>query len=156
MEIFERIKARREQLGLSQTELAEKVGYSDKSSISKLEKGKATIPLERQIQLVEALNTSFAYLYGETDDPDDKSIPNADYYRDMQRILDGSIDSTEYDLRRAAEAHMEAVMQICMDNTKQMSCIPKRIEIITEYIRDNVTTIYKLMDKETISQLNDE
>lgn len=38
MDIGERIRARREALGMSQSELARKVGYKSRSSINKLEK----------------------------------------------------------------------------------------------------------------------
>ena len=42
--IYERIRARRIELGLTVEELAKKMGYKDKSSISKIENGKADIP----------------------------------------------------------------------------------------------------------------
>ena len=40
MELYKRIKARREELGMSQEELATKLGYKSRSTINKIEMGK--------------------------------------------------------------------------------------------------------------------
>lgn len=45
MTIAERIKRRREQLGLSQDDLARKLGYRSRSSITKIEVVKDNAPL---------------------------------------------------------------------------------------------------------------
>ena len=42
--IYDRIRARRLELGLTAEDLAQQLGYKDKSSISKIENGKADIP----------------------------------------------------------------------------------------------------------------
>ena len=60
--IYERIRARRIELGLTVEELAKKMGYKDKSSISKIENGKADIPQSKVIAFARALNTTTAYL----------------------------------------------------------------------------------------------
>lgn len=62
--IYERIRARRIELGLTVEELAKKMGYKDKSSISKIENGKADIPQSKVIAFARALNTTTAYLMG--------------------------------------------------------------------------------------------
>ena len=43
-ELSTRVRLRREELGLSQEELAQRMGYRSKSSITKLEKGVNDIP----------------------------------------------------------------------------------------------------------------
>ena len=43
MELYKRIKARREKLGMSQEELATKLGYKSRSTINKIEMGKNDI-----------------------------------------------------------------------------------------------------------------
>lgn len=63
-EIYERIKQRRQELGLTVEELANKMGYKDKSSISKIENGKADIPTSKVIAFARALETTTAYLLG--------------------------------------------------------------------------------------------
>ena len=52
------------ELGLTVEELAKKMGYKDKSSISKIENGKADIPQSKVVAFARALNTTTAYLMG--------------------------------------------------------------------------------------------
>lgn len=65
--IYERIRSRRQELGMTVEELASKMGYKDKSSISKIENGKADIPQSKVISFANALNTTTAYLMGVND-----------------------------------------------------------------------------------------
>lgn len=60
----ERIKSRREELGLSQLELAEKVGYHGKSTICMIEQGKRAARRSLIEKLAEALQTTPGYLMG--------------------------------------------------------------------------------------------
>lgn len=64
MTIGERIKARRNELKLSQRELCQKMGYSNHSTIGKIETGKVDIPQSRIVQFAEVLGVSVAYLMG--------------------------------------------------------------------------------------------
>lgn len=64
MTIGERIKARRNELMLSQRDLCEKMGYSNHSTIGKIEAGKVDIPQSRIVQFAEVLGVSVAYLMG--------------------------------------------------------------------------------------------
>ena len=59
-----RIRQRREQLGLSQAELAARMGYRSKSSITKLEKGINDLPQSKVEELAQALETTPAALLG--------------------------------------------------------------------------------------------
>ena len=59
-----RIRQRREQLGLSQEELAARMGYRSKSSITKLEKGINDLPQSKVEELAQALETTPAALLG--------------------------------------------------------------------------------------------
>ena len=71
MTIYERIKNRRIALGMSQTELAKKVGYVGKSAISKVENGERDISQSMIEQYAKALNVSPIYLlYGDDYDGD--------------------------------------------------------------------------------------
>lgn len=64
MTVGERIKLKREQLGLSQTELAIRAKYSDKTAISKLEHAGNNISMKQVERLANALNCSSQYLMG--------------------------------------------------------------------------------------------
>lgn len=67
----ERIRDLRTALGLSQEDLADLLGYSDKSSISKIENDQRDITRSKIIEFAAALKTSPSYLMGWTDDPID-------------------------------------------------------------------------------------
>ena len=60
----ERIKQRREALGMSQAELAELLGYSDRSTIAKIEKGTNDITQSKIEAFAKVLHTTPAYLMG--------------------------------------------------------------------------------------------
>ena len=59
-----RVRLRREQLGLSQQELAQRMGYRSRSSITKLEKGINDLPQSKVEELAQALETTPAALLG--------------------------------------------------------------------------------------------
>ena len=61
-ELSTRVRLRREELGLSQEQLAQRMGYRSKSSITKLEKGVNDIPQAKLEELAAALETTPAYL----------------------------------------------------------------------------------------------
>ena len=63
-DIYTRIRTRREELGLSQEELAARMGYKSKSSINKIEMGINDIPQSKVLAFAKALNTTTAYLMG--------------------------------------------------------------------------------------------
>ena len=70
--LYDRIKSRRTELGLTVEELAHKMGYKDKSSISKIENGKADIPQSKIAAFADALQTTPAYLMGWEEKPEPK------------------------------------------------------------------------------------
>lgn len=75
-DIYERIKSRREELGLTTEELAQRMGYKTRSSITKIETGKADIPQSKVKAFARALQTTTAYLIGDDDSREERpSIP---------------------------------------------------------------------------------
>lgn len=64
MEIGERIKKRREELGMSQEELAQKAGYKSRSSINKIEVDGRGLPQSKISAIAKALDTTPAYIMG--------------------------------------------------------------------------------------------
>ena len=64
LDIGERIKNRRIELGLTQEELASKLGYKSKSTINKIELGINDITQSKVVKFANVLNTSVAYLMG--------------------------------------------------------------------------------------------
>lgn len=71
--LYERIKQRREELNLTQEELAKKLGYKSRSSINKIELGLNDLSQSKIVEFANALKVSPAYLMGwEHDNLDDK------------------------------------------------------------------------------------
>ena len=64
LELYKRIRLKREELNLSQDELARKLGYKSRSSINKIEKGENDIPQSKIVAFAEALKTTPEYLMG--------------------------------------------------------------------------------------------
>ena len=64
MNIGERIKLKRNEKGWSQRELAAKMGYSNHSTVGKVETGKVDLPQSKVVQFAEVLGVSVAYLMG--------------------------------------------------------------------------------------------
>lgn len=58
------IKSRREELGITQEELAKKLNYKSKSTINKIEMGINDITQSKVVAFAEALETTPAYLMG--------------------------------------------------------------------------------------------
>ena len=57
-----RIKARREELGMSQDDLAIKMGYKNRSTIAKIESCVNDVSQPNIVKFADVLNTSIAYL----------------------------------------------------------------------------------------------
>lgn len=64
MKIGERIKYRREQLEMSQDELARRLGYKSRSSINKIENDASGLPQTKIAAIAAALQTTPAYIMG--------------------------------------------------------------------------------------------
>lgn len=69
MNLYKNIKTRRTELGITQTELAEMLGYSDKSMIAKIEAGKVDLTQSRIVAFAEALKMSPGELFGWNEEP---------------------------------------------------------------------------------------
>ena len=65
MTIGERIKARRDELGMSQEKLAHKIGYKSKTSINKIELGIQELRQSKIKQIADALQTTPVYIRSE-------------------------------------------------------------------------------------------
>ncbi len=63
-EIGDRVKKRRQELGLSQDELAKRLGYQYRSAVSKLEKGGTVFKQSLLKKVADALNTTPSVLMG--------------------------------------------------------------------------------------------
>lgn len=77
MTIGDRVRLLRKQKGMTQLELAEKMGYKSKSSVAHIENGR-DIPRAMVVTLADILETTPAYLMGWEDEEPNASIPPSD------------------------------------------------------------------------------
>ena len=92
LEIYKRIRARREELGISQEELAKRMGYKSRSSINKIEKGENDIPQSKIVAFAQALRTTPEALMGWEQSPapasDDLPDLTPKDEREITRMMD--------------------------------------------------------------------
>ena len=122
MTIGDRIRTRREELGLTQKELAERLGYKTKSSITKIEAGDNNLPITKVAKIAKALEVTESYLMGW----EDSAIVPADgqsesYYVDAETR------------RLAQELHDDPELSVMLDAYKSLS--PRDAKLVMEMVR---------------------
>lgn len=76
MTIGERIRNRRENLGMTQNDLAKILGYSSRTTITKIESGINDIAQSKILAIAKALKTTPAYLMGWEDEEGNNLLKN--------------------------------------------------------------------------------
>lgn len=76
LDLYKNIKQLRLELGLTQSELAKRLGYSDKSMIAKIEKGEVDLAQSKISAFAKALNTSEIELMGWDNSPNTSKLPS--------------------------------------------------------------------------------
>lgn len=62
--VYKNIKNRRKELGMTQQELANKSGYSDRSMIARIERGDVDLTITKLVDIADALKISPSALMG--------------------------------------------------------------------------------------------
>lgn len=133
LQLYKNIKKRRTELHLTQSELATKMGYADKSMIAKIEKGLVDLPQSKIIAFAEALHVSPGDLMGwELSDSD---IANAFVSDDLGDIIDNIRDFSPYE-----KAHFKSYLHL--------------LEINRKKVDDYTNQLLSLQQMETDVQLN--
>ena len=86
--IGENISRIRKHLGMTQEELARRMGYKSKSTINKIELGINDIPQSKRVQFSEVLGTTPAQLMGWEENDEMNSPSEADLSEGEQMLLD--------------------------------------------------------------------
>lgn len=119
LEVGKKIKLRREELGMTQEELAEKTGYKDRSSINKIEKGGNNLPQTKIVAFAQALHTTPSYLLGWEDDPINRDDPGL-VSKPQTNILDPSNGDSESAYKTQTEEQDENLV-ILNRNAKKLT-----------------------------------
>lgn len=89
VEIGKNIALKRKELGMTQEELANRMGYKSKSTINKIELGKNDIPQSKIVKFAEVLCTTPAYLMGWEQQVEENPVETAN------RLADCFLDMIE-------------------------------------------------------------
>ena len=111
-EIGKRIRIRREELGITQEELAYKLGYKSKTTIAKIENGTNDIVQSKVIEFAQALDTTPAYLmgwtqYNETIPEKNDNIPDDSDLAIIQRERNKMSDKEKTKLMNILKANFD-------------------------------------------------
>ena len=121
MTLYDRIRTRREQLNMSQEELAKRLGYKSRSTIAKIESGENDITQSKIVAFAKALGVKPGYLMGWEDVPEPSSSlsltqqeeTHIKKYRqldaDGKEEIDDIIDVKLAKLQRKAEEDAESL-----------------------------------------------
>lgn len=71
LKLYENIKAQRKAAKMTQEELARRTGYTDRSSIARIEKGEIDLPQSKIKQFADALGTTPSQLLGWEQEPEE-------------------------------------------------------------------------------------
>ena len=110
MNIGKRIRHKRNEKGWSQRDLAEKMGYSNHSTIGKIETGKVDLPTSKVEQFAEVLGTSVAYLHGWEEEI--QKNPEAVAERHFEIISDADISEMFDDFKLLDESQRKIVKDL--------------------------------------------
>ena len=83
LQLYKNIRNRRMELNMTQSELAAKMGYADKSMIAKIEKGLVDLPQSKIFAFAKALDTSAADLVGWDEAEENKDLSNSYMMADL-------------------------------------------------------------------------
>lgn len=115
-DIGKRIREKRELAGITQEELAEKLGYKNKSTIAKIENGTNDIVQSKVIEFAGALNTTPSYLMGWEDKPQEQFQINKEEqehlhrYRSIDKKGKHTVDTVlEMEYNRCNKLHLMPV-----------------------------------------------
>jgi transcriptional regulator with XRE-family HTH domain len=104
MTIGQRIKARRQELKLTQRELAARLGYNDHTTLTRIEADKVDLPQSRIEKIAEVLDVSIGYLMGWAEQPEDLGALAATVLKDpaLLKIVQNCVKLDEDDLATVA------------------------------------------------------
>lgn len=123
--LYKRIKKRREELKMTQEELAEIMGYKSRSSINKIELGLNDLPQSKIIEFATALKTTPSYLMGWDND-------EVNTYGDHKANLDHLADKPEL-LEIYNDIYESENLQLLFDTARDLT--PDELEAVLNVIK---------------------
>ena len=123
--LCKRIKQRREELGMSQEELANKLGYKSRSTINKIEMGINDITQSKIKAFADALQTTPGYLMGMEDNTSQPLLNDKDE-KDIARVLSNTLEKLSYNSEalmfdgEALDSETQELLKNSLENALRM------------------------------------
>lgn len=133
MEVGERIRRRREELNMTQDELAKKVGYTSRSSIAKIEANANGMLQSKLILFAKALQVTPAYIMGWEDILESETNDSAEKVQKR----DDAITDIILKMRRD-ENLIEAIKELCELSPEHISSVKAFITVLKQQNINNV------------------
>lgn len=116
--IGERIKKRREELNMTQAELARILGYKSRTSVYKMELGERGLPQKKIKQIAEALHTTPEYIMGWEEKPKEKEQTSLTGKEEIhERVFKAKeVFRIELDKSKIYEAILKAISELDEDD----------------------------------------
>ena len=105
-DIGKRIRAKREELHMTQEELAKLLGYKNKTTITKIENGTNDIVQSKVVEFAKALNTTIPYLMGWENDAETSDDWQPQLTKKEERDIAHQLEKTLADLESSQDALM--------------------------------------------------
>lgn len=142
MGIGDIIRQRRCELGMSQHELAERMGYNSRSTINKIEVGVSDVSHSKLLQFAEVLNVSVEYLIGTNftteEKKDNAETNNRDIFTKNLRLLMAKSGKTQKEISTAIGVSCPTFSDWC--NGKKYPRIEK-MELLANYFGVSVSEL---------------
>lgn len=142
IDLYKNIKAKRLELGMTQDELAKKLGYSGKSMIAKIESGKVDLSQSKIIAFAKALDTDPGELMGNSQkEKRVVYITTPPIGRNEKNVLEKSVDNQG---KMVFSVEKEKLINALMNTTSSLN--KDGIKRIMEYAKE-LNDIDKYKDK---------
>lgn len=158
--LYKNIKNRRQELGLSQEDLAKKVGYKDRTSIAKIEAGKVDLSQSKIIEFSNVLDISPSELMGWQKSIESYNlfsqtpVPKSDTYTDKEKEIIEKYRNVDDNVRFTVNIILDMAVTLENYNSKtyysygedatyyrEIPCYPRLASAGTgEYLFDDIPT----------------
>ena len=110
LKMYERIKELRKQNNWTQEELAQKVGYTDRSAIAKIEAGKIDLPQSKIIEFANVFGVDAGDLLGWGDDLYVTTLPTTPNEKKAKEL---------YSLYENASPEIQSAVELLLKSSQQ-------------------------------------
>lgn len=117
LKMYERIKELRKQNNWTQEELAQKVGYTDRSAIAKIEAGRIDLPQSKIIEFANVFGVDAGDLLGWGEDLYVTTLPSSPEEEKAKEL---------YELYANASPDVQSAVELLLKSAQHSSEFPKK------------------------------